>query len=178
MISRVTIIKALIFILLSIVVTPPVFASVGGVSVEQRDSTPLFSSILESAEFGIYTKNNLGEEDFVPTEEVPLIENQGYGWLIELITLRTSVMWREIFVLPTAPETWGNLDENGDELPGFRTVSISDDRRTIITERRVKPESGLIYNSWAVAAGDPSGEYVMHIYVDGLFMKTFRFTVK
>jgi hypothetical protein len=67
------------------------------VSVEQRNSTPLFSSILESAEFGIYVKNNLGEEDFVPTEEVPLIENQGYGWLIELITLRTSVMWREIF---------------------------------------------------------------------------------
>ena len=87
-------------------------------------------------------------------------------------------MLKDIFVLPAAPETWGNLNENGDEMPGYRTVSISDDRRTVITERQVKPESGYIYNAWSVAPGDPSGDYVMHIYVDGLFMKTFRFTVK
>ena len=53
--------------------------------------------------------------------------------------------------------------------------SVSDDGRTLTTEREVVPNRGIVHNMWAVAAGDPKGPHVVRVYIEGKLIRTFEF---
>ena len=123
------------------------------------------------AEFGIFNQPNSGKPAFVPATVVPLTPNQGYGWIMLLRTTKPKIRWREEFTLPVKPNTWGDPEPLG-------TRSVSTDGRTSVTEREVSPDRGLIFNTWAVAPGDPKGRYVIRIFVEGSLVKVFEFDVQ
>lgn len=118
--------------------------------------------------FGLFSNAVDGPAQFTPATVVPLVEGQGYGWILKLRTSKRQVRWREEFNLPAAPQTWGEREQLGRR-------SLSEDSRVAITERVVEPADGLIYNSWAVAKGDPAGKYRIRVYVEGQLAATFEF---
>ncbi len=120
------------------------------------------------SDFGLFSRPDSGKPPFQASRRVPLQEGQGYGWYIELKTTRPKIKWREEMVVPSPPATWGIQNSTAQH-------SISDDRRTLTTEREVVPNRGLIYNVWSVAAGDPKGPHVVRVYVEGKLVRTFEF---
>jgi len=118
------------------------------------------------AEFGLFNASG-----FVPSNKVPLVEGQTYGWRIVLKTNKTKVRWREQFTLPVAPATWGDA-----EIKGLNKVS--NDKRVSVMEREETPVDGVIVNSWAVAAGDPVGHHWMRVLIDNRYEHIFQFDVQ
>lgn len=123
------------------------------------------------ADFGLFNPPESGRPTFVPANVVPLTPNQGYGWIMLLRTDKPKIKWREEFTLPAKPATWG-----GPEPLGSRSVSTDD--RVSITEREVPTDRGIIFNSWAVAPGDPKGRYVIRVFIEGSLAKVFEFDVQ
>jgi hypothetical protein len=123
------------------------------------------------AEFGLLGAPKSDEPAFTPSAVVPYRENQGYGWIILLKTNKSRIKWREEFTLPASPKTWGEGEKQG-------LRSISPDRKYSVTEREVTPDDGLIYNSWAVAPGDPRGRYLIRVIIEGIKEVSFEFEVQ
>lgn len=129
-------------------------------------SMPNVQTEIIRAEFGIFQNG-----DFIPTNQVPLVIGQTYGWRIKLITNKTTVKWREQFILPSAPKDWGVNKIQGKN-------EISTDRRVSITELEVNPINGVISNAWSVVKGDPEGHYMIRVTVDNQPEQVFVFDVK
>lgn len=123
------------------------------------------------AGFGLFNPPNSGKPIFVPAKVVPLIPNQGYGWVILLRTDKHKIKWREEFTLPAKPNTWGAPESVGSR-------SVSTDGRVSTTEREVSPDQGMIFNTWAVAPGDPKGRYVIRVFIEGSLAAVFEFDVQ
>ncbi|SFN48493.1 hypothetical protein SAMN05660284_01602 [Formivibrio citricus] len=124
-----------------------------------------------SADFGLFNSAESGRPLFESVKVVPLTPDQSYGWVILLRTNKPTIKWREEFTLPTKPDTWGAPESQG-------TRSVSTDGRVSITEREVSPERGIIFNSWAVAPGDPKGRYVIRVFIEGSLAHVFEFDVQ
>lgn len=137
-------------------------------SVLGKEAAEPGSVTVEEAQFGRFTALSGGKVAFVPTDRVPNRPRQSYGWIIRVKTGQKTVHWREEFTLPSAPAHW---DKNAPNV-------LSPDRTTSITERTAKPENGMLMNAWSVAPGDPSGKYVMRVYIEGRLVRTFDFTVE
>lgn len=120
------------------------------------------------SDFGLFSPPQSGKPGFQASRKVPLQEKQGYGWYVELKTTKPRIKWREELVVPTRPVTWGIQGSTAQH-------SVSDDGRTLTTEREVVPNRGIIYNVWSVAPGDPKGSHVMRVYVEGKLVRTFEF---
>lgn len=120
------------------------------------------------SDFGLFSRPDSGKPAFEASRRVPLQEGQGYGWFVELKTTKPKIKWREEMVVPSPPATWGIQNSTAQH-------TISDDRRTLTTEREVVPNRGIIHNVWAVAAGDPKGPHVVRVYVEGKLVRTFEF---
>lgn len=142
----------------------------GHAVASDKSSTPSSIEVVRTA-FGVFNPPGTGQPPFVPSTVVPLIVGQAYGWVIVVRTSSKTVRWREEFTLPAEPATWGPREPIG-------TRSMSDDRRTTITEREVGTQNGVLFNSWSVAAGDPVGTYRMRVSIDGQFVRAFEFQVK
>lgn len=126
--------------------------------------------VIVRTDFGVVNLPESGKPTFVSTKEVPMIENQGYGWIIQLETKKPRIRWREEFTLPSAPATWGDRETQKN--------SISGDGRVSVIEREVEPEDGLISNFWSVAPGDPKGRYVIRVIIEDTLERVFEFEVK
>lgn len=123
------------------------------------------------ADFGLFYPPESGKPQFVPAKVVPLIPNQGYGWVMLLRTDKPKIKWREEFTLPEKPDTWGDPESLG-------TRSVSIDGRVSITEREVSSDRGIISNFWAVVPGDPAGRYIIRVFVDDALAGVFGFDVQ
>jgi hypothetical protein len=145
----------------------------GGCAVAPVESKLPASASVEvvKATFGLFNRQGTDKPSFVPSNVVPLVVDQSYGWVMLIKTDASTVRWREEFTLPAAPATWGGPERIG-------TRAMSDDGRTMITEREVAPRHGLIFNLWSVAAGDPAGAYRMRVSIDGHWVHTFEFQVR
>ena len=151
----------------SVVVAPPSAPS-GAASPESVGPKEALSDVeIVRAGFGLFNPPQSGKPAFQASLRVPLQEGQGYGWFIELKTALPKVRWREELVVPSPPITWG-IDKSASQ-------SLSEDRKTMTTEREVVPNRGLILHVWGVAAGDPKGPHVVRVYVEGKLVRTFEF---
>ena len=126
---------------------------------------------VSNAAFGLFDTANGGAVNFVPGNVVPLVEGQGYGWIMAIQTNKKQVKWREEFTLPEAPESWGDPETLGKRR-------ISKGAKVSNTERVVEPVNGQISNAWAVAKGDPPGLYKIRVFVEGKLARTFEFEVR
>jgi hypothetical protein len=124
------------------------------------------STTVESGDFGIYDPHT---DRVAPTRSVKFKIGEHFGWRFKVKTSQPKVIWKEEFRLPVAPKTWGDL-ENGQ--------TIGKDNKTCITERTESPKDGWIEHTWPELEGDPLGQYLMNVYVDGKLVRTFKFSVQ
>jgi hypothetical protein len=119
------------------------------------------------AEFGPFRPDGT----LLPGTTVPRAVDQAYGWRMNLNTRLTSVRVREELTLPAEPATWG------DPEPGLKR-KVSADGRTALTELTLELRAGQVSQAWAVAPGDPKGEYLLKVKVEGAPEQVFRFRVQ
>lgn len=122
------------------------------------------------AEFGIWAVDASGELHFVPSDTVPNVEDQPYGWRVQVGDSQEAIPWTETMTLPEVPDSWEGVDEDS-------TVQVLPDGRTSVTRRTTVPEDGYIGNTWYVALGDPPGEYQMIVAWGEACRGTFLFIV-
>ncbi len=132
-------------------ISDPVTAAI---SKESKPAEAVQIEFLGNA-FGLFDTTG-GQMKFSPGGVVPLVEGQAYGWVLRI---------------RTAPATWGESEPIG-------TRKLSDDARVSITERSVEPINGVLFNSWAVAKGDPPGKYEIRVFVENRLVATFDFEVR
>ncbi|MFM2344843.1 MAG: hypothetical protein RLZZ210_1455 [Pseudomonadota bacterium] len=124
-----------------------------------------------SSTFGIATSfTPTGMPIIVPTNTIPLIPNQMYGWIILLNNTNSHIKWQEEFTLPEKPKTWG-------EVPLGSRI-ITNNGKTSIMQHEVRNENNTIHNVWAVAKGDPKGKYTIRVFADESLVGKFEFEVK
>jgi len=169
-VSRILIknLKPLVILLVSLVGGIPISASASVESgyVDLGDGYEVIRTDFGSVSQPDQTKPDLV---FTSTKVVPFKVGQGYGWSMNLRTNKQNIKWREEFTLPVKPSTWGDLT---------KLQSVSADGRTLITDREVASNNGLIFNFYQIAPGDPKGRYVFRVFVGGALAKTMKFDVK
>lgn len=122
-----------------------------------------------AAEFGI-----VGEDhQFKVTNKVPYVIDQAYGWRMEVSPPDAFVHWREEFILPAAPKTWG--DTSGESTHTSKPPDIQNHGKVCVTEKDERARNGMIGNFWSVAKGDPHGKYELRVSVEGKLVKSFVF---
>jgi len=126
--------------------------------------------MVDEAMFGYLIKDSNGSLQFRETDRIPKKTGLTYGWRIHIRTDKDLVTWKELFLLPSAPDNWGGEEKE--------EITISGDRKQSIMIKTVIPENGWISNKWNVSEGDPSGKYVIHVYINGQFAKRFIFHVE
>lgn len=126
--------------------------------------------------FGLFNVGSDGSAVFEPAAVVPLVQGQGYGWMLKLRTDAKQVRWREEFVLPAAPAVWNGAAS----VPADAGVkhTLSSDSRVSVMERVVAPEGGVVMNAWAIEKGDPAGKYRIRVFVEGRLAASFEFDVR
>jgi len=123
------------------------------------------------AEFGLFFPPSSGKKKFVSSRTVPLVPNQAYGWRLTVERPPGQMRWREEYVLPAAPSTWGAT------LPGVKQ-DVSADGRTSVKEGELQDGENTLVNLWTVAEGDPKGKHVIRVYLDDKLVQTFNFQVE
>jgi hypothetical protein len=121
--------------------------------------------------FGLIVTDAAGPLRFVPSDSVPNVEGQPYGWFIPVGESSRPVKWIETLMLPAPAASWS---PNGTLPPG---VSVSPDRKTAVVHGEVVPVEGLIFDFWEVAPGDPAGHYTIVVNVENGTEERFSFTL-
>lgn len=157
---------ALLFLLVMFRAVPAVGASLPGQA--PRALAPDIELI--GADFGLFDRPAPGKPGFFSSRSVPLRTDQAYGWVLFLRTERPKIRWREEYVLPARPDTWGEPEPLGQR-------QVSEDGRVAVTEREVELDGGGVFNVWFVAPGDPKGRHVIRVYVEDVLAAEFEFDV-
>lgn len=106
-----------------------------------------------------------------------------YGWHCLLKTTSTDFSWQESLTIPSKPVSWAHP----------HLIRVSDDGRTAYSsgegvivpsrtfgdmlERLCFVRTVYRYNAWSVVAGDPAGDYVFAVTLDGkIVTRTMRLT--
>jgi hypothetical protein len=124
-----------------------------------------------SANFGVINTGADGKKAFKQSDLVPYKVGQEYGWVIRLRTNKPSVHVREELDLPGPAKSWGGPG------PAPPDIAVASDRRSAVVESDLSPQDGLIFRGWSVAAGDPTGSYVIRVTLDGQ-LRQFNFEVQ
>lgn len=116
------------------------------------------------AKFGWYESDDPHAE-FHETTKIPHVDGLSFGWRLQLPCDHTDVPVTEEFTLPS-----------GGEWPNDPALTVSPDgtRATMHTLARCAGE--WIDNVWAVAPGDPIGEWTIRVKPNGYPSHTFVVT--
>jgi hypothetical protein len=121
--------------------------------------------------FGILKTDASGEDQFVATDQVPAVDGQVFGWVVEVSTSRSSVRWQEHLRLPAPPADWGDAANDPDIL-------ISKDGKSVAAQGEDDVEDGSLSRFyWSLASGDPGGDYELDVAIEGKAVAHFRFHV-
>ena len=123
------------------------------------------------AEFGLFFPPSSGKKKFVSSRTVPWVTNQAYGWRLTVKRDPGQMRWREEFVLPAAPSSWGGA------VFGVKQ-DVSADGKTSVKEGELQDGENVLTNIWAVAEGDPKGKHVIRVYLDDKLVQTFNFELE
>jgi hypothetical protein len=128
--------------------------------------------VLVSAEFGLFEEAPDGGVVIKSADTIPFKEGQAYGWRLRFRTARESVKLKEELQLPSRPKSW---DTPGDAAQNFK---VSPDGRTGTTDLEAVLDGGVLMNAWKIAEGDPTGDHVLRLYVEGKLVRTFKFKIE
>ncbi|MBS1230631.1 MAG: hypothetical protein H6R17_3908 [Proteobacteria bacterium] len=122
-----------------------------------------------SAEFGLFSTNDSGEQLFEPAQVVAHRVGQRYGWIIEVSSARRLSV-REEYLLPntTKPAT----------DPLSESLSVPLQRRNQVSQRQLVPVEGRIYGEWAIGPNEPAGHRHLQVVIEDQVAASFEFDVK
>jgi hypothetical protein len=104
---------------------------------------------------------------------VPLLPaNVCYTWYLRVDAAATPLTFVERMTLPQAIQ-WGTPGSD----PGDETVIEQGGRVAVTTLPVTTDDLGWFSHGWCAAEGDPTGEHLFEISVDGAELMTFPFTV-
>ncbi|MDF5727573.1 MAG: hypothetical protein PUP92_05920 [Rhizonema sp. PD38] len=136
-------------------------------SSQSVSAKPTIPIIVTKAEFGILQVKSKKNVTFLPTNKIPLIEGNRYGWRIQLKDYQGEVTWREILQLPKHPDTWGTTDGEHFSIVAHGTEGV--------TTRTQLIKNGIIQDYWTVVSGDPIGKHKIDIYISERRIASFEF---
>jgi hypothetical protein len=114
---------------------------------------------LERAAFGVLDDSGC----LSPSDTVPLVPGQQFGWQLPVDDQGLHT-WREVLITPTAPRQWLGAD-----------LTIVEDGKVGITERTELATSGSLAHAWTITDGDPAGQHVLELWLDGRFVQRMAF---
>ena len=129
------------------------------------------TEVVESVFQVAYTHE--GTEYVLADRVVPLLpENACYNWYLRLSEAETSLRFVERFTLPVAVD-WGTTGDSPDDV-----TQIELDGKLAVTTIEVTTDGeGWLSHGWCVAEGDPAGEHLIDVLIDGVAVASFPFTV-
>ena len=124
------------------------------------------------AEFGLFESSKPEELTLVPTNVVPLVVGQHYGWVIEVQTTRRRLAVREEYVTP--------LPVTAQIAPSPLTeyLTITDEKRVLHSQKQLVPLEGKIYGESVITPSDRSGHRRLQVVVEGQVGASFEFDVE
>lgn len=112
------------------------------------------------ADFGIFSYGPRGEDRFASTSALPMSPGTRYGVVLRFRTPRPTVHFKAEFEVDGEVVTF--QDAEGNPVP---------------QEETVESDGGLIARFWQIGPEEPS-EQILKIYLDGVLVKSFAFTVR
>ena len=135
---------------------------------------------IDRAAFGILHDVGTPQARIDPTNVVRR-DSSDIGWVLQISpdsseasSQTPALRWREEFVVPTPPASWGIALAPSDVRPPF----VSADRLMGTTERNAPAGTGTLSHSWKLDASDPAGPHLMRVYVQDVLVATFMFKVE
>jgi hypothetical protein len=128
----------------------------------------LAQSVIESDFILKITKAD-GSEVRESTTLVPLLDGACYEWRLKLAKTKGAVDITEVFTLPSAPGSWGSVNDS---------TTISDDMLTATSAMSLTPEDGWVWHAWCVAEGDPTGDHKIVVKSGDEVLGEFPFQVE
>lgn len=124
-----------------------------------------------AAEFGIFEERK-GDLVFTPTEVVPHVLGQRYGWVIEVNTKKRTLAVTEEYVVPHPNQG------SAEEKVMANNLGLSNDKRTPVSQRLLAPMDGHIYAEWSVGPNEPTGHRRLQVLIEGQVAARFEFDVR
>ena len=114
----------------------------------------------ENFKFGIIDESGV----LTGTTQVPYKWGQNYGWNVNIEPKDAEVHWKEVLTKPSSPTASSDVARN------FENVTT--------IEKDETPKNGIISDVYAIAPGDPKGEYGLTVYVNNRVVSNSSFVVK
>ena len=126
---------------------------------------------VRAVRFGLLKSDTGSDDDFLATDEIPAVEGQAFGWIVEVATSRRSLHWQEHLRMPEPPADWGDAASDPD-------LVISKDGKSVIAQGEGDVDDGELSRFyWSLATGDPAGDYQMDVAIEGHAVAHVRFHV-
>ena len=130
---------------------------------------PAFAQTVIERDFTLTITQADNSEIVESTTLVPLLDGACYTWQLKLAKTKGAVEITEVFTLPSAPSSWGSVNDS---------TSISDDMLTATSTMSLTPEDGWIWHAWCVAEGDPTGDHLIVVKSGDEVLGEFPFQVE
>ena len=126
---------------------------------------------VRNVHFGLLKSDDGADDQFVAADEIPAIDGQAFGWIVEVETSRRTLHWQEHLRMPAPPADWGDAASDPD-------IVISKDGKSVVAQGEDEVDgSELSRFYWSLATGDPAGEYQMDVAIEGHPVAHIRFHV-
>ena len=130
---------------------------------EALEASPI-KTVVTEAQFGVWTPTAGGSKSLVGASQIPRMPGLEFGWVLRLSGASDrTVQWREELTLAGVPESDG----------GAQRVAAN----VLVRKGSAQLVDGRFGQSWTRDAGDPLGPATSAVYVDGVSMQTFRFSI-
>lgn len=140
---------------------------------------PTAAGAFEVAEttFEVYHTEN-GQEVSEATTTVPLrTDNETcWNWFIRAAEPNGEVTYTERLVMPTAPESWGDLDDIPEGQIGKFILEVGG-KVGISTRKATLDGEGWFGHGWCILPGDPVGPHHVEVTIEGKLAHRFDFEV-
>ncbi|HEV8385629.1 MAG TPA: hypothetical protein VGQ11_12220 [Candidatus Acidoferrales bacterium] len=118
------------------------------------------------ADFGVFGTKANGDALFTPASTVSHSPGSLYGFVLRFRTSRPSVKLRTEFVIEAMAELQAAAAAAGVPVDNPADESLAETK------------GGLLVRYWKVAPDEPEGQQTLKVFVDGVLVKSFSFTVK
>ncbi len=126
---------------------------------------------VRTVHFGLLKSEEGSDDQFVATDDIPAIDGQAFGWIIEVDTTRKTLHWQEHLRMPEPPADWGDAASDP-------ALTISKDGKSVVAQGEDDVEDNELSRFyWSLATGDPAGEYQLDVAVEGHQVAHIRFRV-
>jgi hypothetical protein len=131
---------------------------------------PAFAQTVTETDFVLTITNADGSKVEESTTLIPMLAGACYNWWLRLSKSKGDVEVVEVFTLPSAPASWGSVND---------TTTISEDMLTATSTMSLTPdENGWIGHGWCVAEGDPTGDHRIVVKAGDRVLGEFPFQIE